>query len=215
MNQREVEWTISLPAAPRRVAIDPDFELFRRLEPGERPPTLAALLGSPMLTLIVPAEPAEENSSYTSLARTWAAGYAGRTSIRNDQQEWPGLDNSAVLILGSNNRFRNRLLEQLQNEVTINDERVELAGDTFSLAMGSLLLTSDRIGWLSASPLAAIPGLTRKLPHYGRYGWLWFEGSEPTIARRGSWSGNDSPLQQPLGSGGDKPLPAATPAPLH
>jgi aminopeptidase N len=164
MNQREVEWTISLPAAPRRVAIDPDFELFRRLEPGERPPTLAALLGSPMLTLIVPAEPAEENSSYTSLARTWAAGYAGRTSIRNDQQEWPGLDNSAVLILGSNNRFRNRLLEQLQNEVTINDERVELAGDTFSLAMGSLLLTSDRIGWLSASPLAAIPGLTRKLP---------------------------------------------------
>ena len=50
------------------------------------------------------------------------------------------------------------------------------------------------IGWIGADALAALPGLARKLPHYGKYSYLAFAGSEPTNVVKGQWSAVGSPL---------------------
>ena len=59
-------------------------------------------------------------------------------------------------------------------------------------------LSAERaIGWITVDPalLAALPGLGRKLPHYGKYSYLGFEGSEPTNMLKGQWAAADSPLR--------------------
>jgi hypothetical protein len=59
-----------------------------------------------------------------------------------------------------------------------------------------VLLSSDRD--------AALPGLARKLPHYGKYSFLAFEGDEPSIMYKGQWPAVNSPLSADL-VGGDIP----------
>ena len=50
------------------------------------------------------------------------------------------------------------------------------------------------IGWLVVEPLEAVPGMGRKLPHYGKYSYLAFEGDEPSNVVKGQWPTGDSPL---------------------
>jgi hypothetical protein len=70
------------------------------------------------------------------------------------------------------------------------------------------------VGWLVADPLAAAPGLARKLPHYGKYSYLGFEGEAPENVIKGQWPTTDSPLVVDLRPGaGGKDLPQAAPLP--
>jgi peptidyl-prolyl cis-trans isomerase A (cyclophilin A) len=56
------------------------------------------------------------------------------------------------------------------------------------------------IGWITVDPalLAALAGLGRKLPHYGKYSYLGFAGAEPTNKVKGQWAATDSPLRVDL-----------------
>ena len=70
------------------------------------------------------------------------------------------------------------------------------------------------LGLVTADPPEAIPGLARKLPHYGRYATLTFTGPEPTNTEKGVGRSTTSPLTRALG---DDPIPAlvqAEPPPL-
>ena len=66
------------------------------------------------------------------------------------------------------------------------------------------------MGWLVVDPPAAFPGMGRKLPHYGKYSYLAFEGDEPTNVVKGQWPTGDSPLFVDLRTEPDRgqPLPA-------
>jgi hypothetical protein len=57
-----------------------------------------------------------------------------------------------------------------------------------------------------------VPGLARKLPHYGKYGYLAFTGAEPENVAKGSWRPVGSPLERILATGMTLP-PAAAPLP--
>ncbi len=66
---------------------------------------------------------------------------------------------------------------------------------------------------MAAEPVAAIPGLARKLPHYTRYSYLAFNGDEPENVAKGMWQPFGSPLVRNL-TDGDLPelvLPARAP----
>ena len=43
-----------------------------------------------------------------------------------------------------------------------------------------------------------VAGLARKLPHYGRYSFVTFEGKAPTNRLKGEWPLGDSALSQVL-----------------
>ena len=57
------------------------------------------------------------------------------------------------------------------------------------------------IGWIVADRVDAMPGLGRKLPHYGKYSYLGFEGAEPVNMLKGQWQASDSPLSIDLREG--------------
>ena len=54
------------------------------------------------------------------------------------------------------------------------------------------------VGFIFADGVAALPGLGRKLPHYGKYSYLGFEGDEPVNVLKGQWTPTDSPLRVDL-----------------
>ena len=49
----------------------------------------------------------------------------------------------------------------------------------------------------------AVPGLVRKLPHYGKYSYLAFKGNEPVNIAKGMWPVKDSPLVKVLSPEGE------------
>ena len=54
------------------------------------------------------------------------------------------------------------------------------------------------LAWVGADSAAAIRGLARKLPHYGKYSYLAFSGEEPSNVVKGQWQAIDSPLVRVL-----------------
>ena len=69
------------------------------------------------------------------------------------------------------------------------------------------------VGWIVVDPVAAFPGIATKLPHYGKYSYLAFEGDEPTNIASGEWANNDSPLRADLRSAEQRAAGPVTAAP--
>ncbi|MCA9484707.1 MAG: hypothetical protein KC553_13320, partial [Nitrospina sp.] len=100
----------------------------------------------------------------------------------------------------------------------IEQDRVLIGKKSFSRDRHSVVLTlphpenPDRsLTWVSIHSDKAVPGLARKLPHYGKYGYLVFEGDEPVNVARGLWPSNPQGLVHRFDSG---PLPLPETVPL-
>ena len=69
MTTSEQTLTLSVDAPPRKVVIDPDYDLFRTLAPSERRPLWSRLLGDPSRTLVLPERNGDKYSSLTEELR--------------------------------------------------------------------------------------------------------------------------------------------------
>jgi hypothetical protein len=100
--------------------------------------------------------------------------------------------------MGWENRFFVQLATALKPQATLSDTAAELNGLTLHRDADAVVLAARRDGaallWLGCDKPAAFPGLARKLPHYGSYSYLAFQGDEPTNTLKGQWQVLDSPL---------------------
>jgi len=69
MTTSEQTVTLSMNSPPRRLVIDPDYDLFRMLSPSERRPLWSRLLGDPTRTLALPERNGDKYSSLTEELR--------------------------------------------------------------------------------------------------------------------------------------------------
>ncbi len=101
----ELQIDIKLKQRPLRLAVDPRFDLFRRLDPSEIPSSLGQLFSGDGLTIILPAEaePATR-SGYRQVAEVWAARDDGIEIIWDSQMEQLP-KKQPLWILGGANRF--------------------------------------------------------------------------------------------------------------
>ena len=51
------------------------------------------------------------------------------------------------------------------------------------------------LGWVGSKNHESLAGLKRKLPHYGKYSYLVFDGDAPAIQYKGEWAVTRSPLK--------------------
>jgi len=56
MDKKRIDLHFHLPSRPLRVDIDPEFDLFRRLDPGETPPAISQALGAKKMLVILPSK---------------------------------------------------------------------------------------------------------------------------------------------------------------
>jgi len=198
---------VPCPAKPLRVDVDPAFDVMRRLDPLEVPPALSTIFGADDPLFVLPSAASDEEAEmWRQLAAGWARPEEPRMILDSDLDALPDVP---TWVLGWSNRFAGEIVARVANQgVRVETEMVKLADDSLSRADNSLVLVARAagrpemaVGWIAAAPIAAIPGLARKLPHYTRYSYLGFRGEEPENTLKGMWRPLTSPMVRNLTDG--------------
>jgi hypothetical protein len=209
MENKSLELSLQVPSLPLRLDIDPEFDLFRRLDRNEIPPALSQAFGSEKTLIILPTKGGKElRKGYQELAKSWQQTPSRKIDIAYDNELDKIPDDRTVWILGNENRFLSTIMESTSNyDVIFHYSTVKIPGNEINLKNHSVVLSARHplnpdfaLIWLSADNLEAIPGLGRKLPHYGKYSYLAFEGSKPSNVLKGRWPTINSPMSIPVQS---------------
>lgn len=195
LSEAEQSETVRLPRTPLSVQVDPDFELMRRLDPAEIPPTLSQTLGADSLWIVLATSvPADARRAYGELAADWAKHQRARVLDDDPSLAPPPGVGVWYLGLGPSARARVAGLDEVRAGDGVG---IEIAGAVFEQPCSVVLAggTADR-PWavLEAESADAVPVIGGKVPHYGKYGYLVFRG--PTNAAKGNWRAIESPLQK-------------------
>ena len=196
---------------PLQVQIDPQFTIFRKLHYNEIPPSLSKVFGSEEVLMVLPskAEPSRQ-AYYEELAKIWSADTTKKITVRrdNDLAELPG--SASVWVFGAENAFAKVVRDGLKDyDAELVNGAARLEKSTYPLDKASVIITVRHpknpdavVVLLTADQKEAVPGLSRKLPHYGKYSYLVFEGAEPTNIGKGEWAAVNSPLAAKLPGAG-------------
>ncbi len=190
----ETEWSVRVRNRPTRLWIDPDFEMMRRIDHREVPATLSRTLGSDTLTAVIAAglDPDLE-AAYRNLASDWAGDGSLRVHHEADlAADWN--PSTSVWFLGLGRLALDHAGGLAEAERLV--DGWSIAGTAW-LDGTAVVLTGVLDGALSWSMLDAckpdqVAGVGRRIPHYGRYSYIVFDGDQ--AADRGVWSETDSPL---------------------
>jgi aminopeptidase N len=194
---------LKLPARPLRLVVDPEFDVFRRLDRNEIPPAISQAMGAGQVTIVLPSAATEPlRAAYAELAATWKSGNPERFTIVADNQLTELPADRTIWLFGWSNRFRPRFDAALADYAfSDRGDAVTIAGTPLDRDSHAVVVMArnpahpdQALGWLAADQAAALPGLGRKLPHYGRYSYLAFTGDEPTNMLKGQWPVVHSPL---------------------
>jgi len=201
LTQKQQTVQLTVPSRPWRLAVDPHFDVFRRLDPGELPPSLSEAMGADSLLVVLPsAAPSSLREAYAQFAQAWAADGVG-IEIRWDKDLSQLPADHAVWLLGWENRFLPILAADLQPQMSLSATGATVDKQSLTRTEQAVVLTARHGGasgtvlmWLGCDNPAAFPGLARKLPHYGSYSYLAFSGNAPTNILKGQWRVVNSPL---------------------
>ena len=203
MDKTKQIFEINVDGKPLRVDIDPQFDVFRRLHAREIPAALSQGFGAENILIVIPSAASKaQKDAYLQLAQAWQKSQEGTWQIKTDKELQHLPKDRTIWILGWENRFRSLMEKQLlAHNVSIKNNEIRFKDQQFSRQKHSLLFTTrhpqnetQTLLWLAADNNAAIPGLTRKLPHYRKYSYLAFEGDEPSNIAKGQWEVSNSPM---------------------
>ncbi len=203
MDKGILELSLHLPAQPLRLDIDPEFDIFRRLDREEMPPALSEALGAKKMLILLPAS---ANSTLLQAYREFAVSLVNAgpdtVGIKLDTEVTKLPSDCAVTLLGFENRFLKEVMASLSGYgVKLNRKSVHIGKNEIQMERNSIVLTSRNpknkdvaLDMIATTVPAALPGLSRKLPHYHKYSYLGFEGDEPSNTLKGRWQVLDSPM---------------------
>ena len=209
MTQKEQNYEMTFTENPLLVQVDPQFNLFRKLHYNEIPPSLSKIFGSEELQILLPSK-ADKTSLeyYQELANIWAADTTKKIKVAfdNDVSKLP-VDKS-IWILGVENLYADLIKENLNDyDAELTNESVRFGKSSFKNNKNSFVISvrhpknpTSVLVLLSIDNKDAVQGLARKLPHYGKYSYLVFEGTEPANIAKGEWPSANSPLIAKVGS---------------
>lgn len=203
MTSKRQHFELNLPARPVRLEVDPEFDVFRRLDRNEIPPALTQAFGGSRALIVLPsAASGAVLDAYQALARSWVEQRRSQFEVKLDDEIGKLPDDRAIWILGWDNRFRS-VVQAALSDYPFEDKagEIEIVDETLNRAVHSVVVVArhpnnptEALTWIATDNAAAIPGLGRKLPHYGKYSYLAFTGDEPANVAKGQWQVVGSPM---------------------
>ncbi len=207
MNKKNQNFTFAFDQKPLKIEIDPEFNIMRRLDRKEVPASLSQVYGAKKSAIIIPST-GEHQSAYKEMANTWKAtqeaqGKEAEVLLDSDLNAIP--TDKSVWVMGFENKFNNNDLQTAYASVFSNEMNQQISNLSKD---GSLVYAipnpnnlAQSVGFVGAHSDLAIKALTRKLLHYGKYGYLGFEGDEAKNVLKGSLPVLDSPLNVRINKG--------------
>lgn len=194
-------FSIETSSAPTAVSVDPAFDVFRVLDPRETAPSIGQLFGASEVVAVLPTDSAAETGRWRNMLAAWKSP-SNKITVVTDKEISRLPADKSVWLLGRQNRFAAKLfgsepslgLTVSATGVRIGDKELPFAGHSHVLTHRHPDDPKLAVGWVTSDPAEALDGLARKLPHYGKYSWLAFAGTEPANVAKGEWSTADSPL---------------------
>ncbi len=205
MYQKFQHYSVKLNAPAFKIEVDPYFDLFRILDPHEVPASLSKAYGAGNTLLVLPSKLDETRiGMYNRFIGSWKAGNPGSFSMVKDSDLKELPKDKTVWILDFNNKFANNFFTSLEGHPVMNEpNQIALQGQKIDKVKQSSIITSmhpenpaEVLVFFHIHDDKAVAGLNRKLPHYGKYSFLAFEGEEPENVVKGNWEVINSPLTQ-------------------
>ena len=192
---RETSFVILSDFRPARLVVDPEVDVFRRLDRSEIPPLVNAVRGSGSL-LVVAARGLRPEILEASGILLSALGKEDARIVREEDTPPSALAGQDVLYIGLPGG--NGYLPPLPRELSIAPDGFTLEGVTYTGRDDALFAVfphpSDK-GRTAAVFLPLSAGAAslagRKIPHYGKYSFLAF--SEGANKAKGTWDAAASP----------------------
>ncbi len=206
LNERSANFSIKVENEPLKLIIDPQFDLMRKLDSREIPPAFTKAYGAEKSLVILPLKSDIHYPEYQEFVNGWIKGKEDEFEIveENDITELPA--DKTVWILGERNKLLSKVSGSLENygfsigedSVSVNKKGYSTNNHSFFAAVNNPQNIEEVILFLSIGNKESVGGLLRKLPHYGKYSYLAFEGDEPTNIEKGQWPVLNSPLMKNL-----------------
>ena len=198
---------IPVGSEPLIVELDPEFDVFRLLDPRETAPSIGQVFGDPSVLAILPAAADQATQElYRSVLARWASP-SQKLEVKLDSAVKRLPADRAIWVFGRDNRYAAALLAEAGAEPALARKDASIV-----FARRHPANFAKAIGFVAVGNAAAAPGLAGKLPHYGKYSYLVFEGDEPKNTVKGEWSADDSPLRVDLRREHTPLAPLARPA---
>jgi len=182
-DQQEQEFRIPSQLKPLSVRIDPDFDTFRRLLPGESPPIFRDVTLSGETVLVLPTR----DPDMTRVARRLAHRLLQRDPAiyEGDLRDLPA---APVLAIGAA-----KDIEELQ-ALRVTVQALDLAGTSTARAWIERRPGSAPWFFVAADGAESLEAVLRPLPHYRNQSYVVFEGAK--VTRKGLWPASASPLSR-------------------
>ena len=205
INQKTHVIEMDFHARPVRIDIDPQFDVFRRLDSREIPSALSQGFGAEEPLLVLPANADKAVlQAYRSLAANWHKTQPAQLEVVTDDLLTILPTDRTVWIMGWQNKFSHTLLTALaEQNVAYRYGALQLDQQNYQQAEHAIVLTARQpsnpdktLLWVASDNPEAIAELASKLPHYRKYSYLVFKGDELTNVHKGQWPITQSPLTQ-------------------
>ncbi len=208
MSKKTENYQLILTEKPLKLAVDPQYDVFRKLDPNEVPPALSKIWASKENLVILPSKADESQKNlYADFASQWKeADSHDSFTIINDSEISSLPHDKTVWIIGFENRFTDSINNSLNvyhtnfttDSVRFGNKVIAKGNNSFIVTVFSPRNVNNSMVFIQPGKEEAIPGLIRKLPHYGKYSYLAFEGDEPVNIAKGQWPVINSPLVKVL-----------------
>ncbi len=220
--RRTASVTVPLTAPVARVDVDPFFEVFRRLDPDEVPPSLSRGLGAQKMLFVLPTIAGKAESEAWRHFASSICPDAKRCTIVDDKSVQTLPDDAAVWVLGYASYLRGGPYVMMKrHDIRFDDrgffgpggwERVMAGGDAaerrrlydvervapdktaLALVMEHPRNRRLAMTFVGAPSADMIAKLEKKLPHYGKYGAVGFNGAAADNSLKLQWAAQGSAL---------------------
>ena len=202
MSDKHAEWRVTLAGKPLRVDVDPEFDIFRRLDGSEIPPALSQVFGAEKMSIVLPSKASKDlREQYHAAAKKWQQQVGRSTNIVWDNEIETIPVSGSVWVFGWENRWRGEFQSAL-GAAEVSDKGVKIDNAEFLRTSHALVLTARIKGtpaaWLAVPDAGMMQTFARKLPHYSKYSYTVFEGERLANIAKGVWPLATSSLTMPV-----------------
>jgi len=171
---------------PLRLLVDPEFDIFRRLDASETPASVGELYGAARSVAVIPVDLDErEEEAYRNLARR-----LGAARVYTDDEVGEVPIDQPMWLLGWGNRLVGAV-EAAVGGVRPSSDSVEIGGEQWRRDEHCVISVGRQghrpLAWVGCDRPEEFELLARKLPHYAKYSYLGFDSGELRNRLKGRW----------------------------